>query len=116
MARVKSLLRRSVKTESEYYQVEDLILYRFERTVYRNQQKIDLSAKEFSLLNLLMQHQGELLTRSQIASEVWNINFDTDTNFIDVAVRRLRSKIDEGHDLKLIHTVRGLGYKITVNL
>lgn len=70
LARVKSLLRRSVKTESEYYQVEDLILYRLERTVYRNQQKIDLSAKELSLLHLLMQHQGELLTRSQIVSEV----------------------------------------------
>lgn len=115
LARVKSLLRRSVKTESEYYQVEDLILYRFERTVYRNQQKIDLSAKEFSLLNLLMQHQGELLTRSQIASEVWNINFDTDTNVVDVAIRRLRAKIDDHFQPKLIHTVRGMGYRLSVN-
>ena len=115
LARVKSLLRRSVKTESEYYQVEDLILYRLERTVYRNQQKIDLSAKEFSLLNLLMQHQGELLTRSQIASEVWNINFDTDTNVVDVAIRRLRAKIDDHFQPKLIHTVRGMGYRLSVN-
>ncbi|ENV48751.1 hypothetical protein P255_02725 [Acinetobacter brisouii CIP 110357] len=115
LARVKSLLRRSVKTESEYYQVEDLILYRLERTVYRNQQKIDLSAKEFSLLHLLMQHQGELLTRSQIASEVWNINFDTDTNVVDVAIRRLRAKIDDHFQLKLIHTVRGMGYRLSIH-
>ena len=115
LARVKSLLRRSVKTESEYYQVEDLILYRLERTVYRNQQKIDLSAKEFLLLHLLMQHQGELLTRSQIASEVWNINFDTDTNVVDVAIRRLRAKIDDHFQPKLIHTVRGMGYRLSIN-
>ena len=115
LARVKSLLRRSVKTESEYYQVEDLILYRLERTVYRNQQKIDLSAKEFPLLHLLMQHQGELLTRSQIASEVWNINFDTDTNVVDVAIRRLRAKVDDNFQPKLIHTVRGMGYRLSTN-
>ena len=115
LARVKSLLRRSVKTESEYYQVEDLILYRLERTVYRNQQKIDLSAKEFLLLHLLMQHQGELLTRSQISSEVWNINFDTDTNVVDVAIRRLRAKIDDHFQPKLIHTVRGMGYRLSIN-
>ena len=115
LARVKSLLRRSVKTESEYYQVEDLILYRLKRTVYRDQQKIDLSAKEFSLLHLLMQHQGELLTRSQIASEVWNINFDTDTNVVDVAIRRLRAKIDYLFYLILIHTVRGMGYRLSIN-
>ena len=101
--------------QSEYYQVEDLILYRLERTVYRNQQKIDLSAKEFSLLHLLMQHQGELLTRSQIASEVWNINFDTDTNVVDVAIRRLRAKIDDHFQPKLIHTVRGMGYRLSIN-
>ncbi|TCH62127.1 heavy metal response regulator transcription factor [Acinetobacter sp. ANC 4862] len=115
LARVKSLLRRSVKPESEYYQVEDLVLYRFERTVYRNQQKIDLSSKEFSLLHLLIQHQGELLTRSQIASEVWNINFETDTNVVDVAIRRLRAKIDDHFQPKLIHTVRGMGYRLSIN-
>ncbi|MFN0298269.1 heavy metal response regulator transcription factor [Acinetobacter albensis] len=115
LARIKSLLRRSVRDESEYYQVEDLILYRLERTVYRDQQKIDLSAKEFSLLHLLMQHQGELLTRSQISSEVWNINFETDTNVVDVAIRRLRAKIDDHFHPKLIHTVRGMGYRLSVN-
>lgn len=115
LARIKSLLRRSVRDESEYYKVEDLILYRLERTVYRDQQKIDLSAKEFSLLHLLMQHQGELLTRSQISSEVWNINFETDTNVVDVAIRRLRAKIDDHFQPKLIHTVRGMGYRLSVN-
>lgn len=115
LARIKSLLRRSVRDESEYYQVEDLILYRLERTVYRDQQKIDLSAKEFSLLHLLMQYQGELLTRSQISSEVWNINFETDTNVVDVAIRRLRAKIDDHFQPKLIHTVRGMGYRLSVN-
>ncbi len=81
--------------------------------VWRNEQLIELSKKEFNLLRFLLLHQNEIITRRQIASEVWHINFDTDTNFIDVAVRRLRSKIDEGHDIKLIHTVRGLGYKIS---
>ena len=115
LARVKSLLRRSVKADSECYQVEDLMLNRLERTVYRNQQKIELSAKEFSLLHVLMQHQGELLTRSQIASEVWNINFDTDTNVVDVAIRRLRAKIDDHFQPKLIHTVRGMGYRLSLD-
>lgn len=115
LARVKSLLRRSVKIDAEYYQVADLTLYRMEHTVYRSQQKIELSAKEFSLLQLLMQHQGELLTRSQIASEVWNINFDTDTNVVDVAIRRLRAKIDDHFQPKLIHTVRGMGYRLSAN-
>lgn len=83
--------------------------------VWRNQQPVELSKKEFNLLCFLLRHPNEIITRRQIASEVWQINFDTDTNFIDVAVRRLRSKIDEGHDIKLIHTVRGLGYKISVD-
>lgn len=82
--------------------------------VWREDILIDLSKKEFNLLRFMLLHQDEIITRRQIASEVWNINFDTDTNFIDVAVRRLRSKIDDGHDLKLIHTIRGLGYKLSV--
>ena len=82
--------------------------------VWREDILIDLSKKEFNLLRFMLLYQNEIITRRQIASEVWNINFDTDTNFIDVAVRRLRSKIDDGHDLKLIHTIRGLGYKLSV--
>lgn len=115
LARVKSLLRRSINIEAEYYQVEDLILHRFEHTVYRGQQKIELTIKEFALLHLLMQQQGNLLTRAQIASAVWNINFDTDTNVVDVAIRRLRAKIDDAFQPKLIQTVRGMGYRLRLD-
>lgn len=116
LARIKSLLRRQ-----QYFQENELFIGNLkmdltQHKVWRDNLLIELSKKEFSLLRFMLLHQNEIITRRQIGSEVWNINFDTDTNFIDVAVRRLRSKIDEGHDLKLIHTVRGLGYKITVNL
>lgn len=115
LARVKTLLRRTVKVESECYQIEDLVLYRLDHTVYRNKQKIDLTPKEFLLLHLFIQHKEELLTRAQIASEVWNINFDTDTNVVDVAIRRLRAKIDDNFQPKLIQTVRGMGYRLSSN-
>ena len=72
---------------------------------------IDLTAKEFGLLELLMRRQGEVLPRSLIASQVWDMNFDSDTNVVDVAVRRLRAKIDDPFQLKLIHSVRGIGYR-----
>lgn len=76
----------------------------------RDGQRIDLSAKEFALLTLLAQKTGEVLSRTQIASLVWDINFDSDTNVVEVAIRRLRAKIDDEFDEKLIHTVRGVGY------
>lgn len=114
LARIKSLLRRVPKVEHEMYQVANLELNRLTREVFRDQQKIELTQKEFALLQLLMEHQSEVLTRTQIASLVWNINFNTDTNVVDVAVRRLRSKIDDHFSLKLIHTVRGMGYKMDV--
>ena len=112
LARIKSLLRRVPRLEQEAYQVSDLVLNRLKHEVYRNGQKIDLSQKEFALLQLSMEHQGQVMTRSQIASMVWNINFNTDTNVVDVAIRRLRSKIDDHYTPKLIHTVRGMGYKL----
>ncbi|OAL83511.1 two-component system response regulator [Acinetobacter sp. SFD] len=112
LARIKSLLRRVPRLEQEAYQVSDLVLNRLKHEVSRNGQKIDLSQKEFALLQLLMEHQGQVMTRSQIASMVWNINFNTDTNVVDVAIRRLRSKIDDHYTPKLIHTVRGMGYKL----
>ena len=80
------------------------------RRVERNGQRIDLTAKEFSLLELLLRRQGEVLPKSLIASQVWDMNFDSDTNVIEVAIRRLRLKIDDNHEHKLIHTVRGMGY------
>lgn len=113
LARIKSLLRRQQYVEENQLEIANLKLDLIHHKVWRNQQPVELSKKEFNLLRFLLRHPNEIITRRQIASEVWQINFDTDTNFIDVAVRRLRSKIDEGHDIKLIHTVRGLGYKIS---
>ena len=114
LARIKSLLRRAPRMEQEAYQVSNLILNRLKHEVQRGGQKIELSQKEFALLQLLMEHQGQVMTRSQIASMVWNINFQTDTNVVDVAIRRLRAKVDDPFHPKLIQTVRGMGYKLAV--
>jgi two-component system copper resistance phosphate regulon response regulator CusR len=114
LARVKSLLRRQQYNQENELSIASLKMDLTQHKVWREDTLIDLSKKEFNLLRFMLLHQDEIITRRQIASEVWNINFDTDTNFIDVAVRRLRSKIDDGHDLKLIHTIRGLGYKLSV--
>ncbi len=112
LARVRTLLRRGdSKTEVDRLDVADLQLDIRSRKVMRNGQRIVLSTKEFNLLELLMRRQGEVLPRSLIASEVWDMNFDSDTNVIDVAIRRLRKKIDDDFEMKLIHTVRGMGYK-----
>ena len=114
LARIKSLLRRQQYVQKNQLEIANLKLDLIQHKVWRNEQLIELSKKEFNLLHFMLRHPNEIITRRQIASEVWHINFDTDTNFIDVAVRRLRSKIDEGHEIKLIHTVRGLGYKISL--
>ena len=111
LARVRSLLRRGNNTPQETsLQLADLRLDLIRRRVERNGQRIDLTAKEFALLELLLRRQGEVLPKSLIASQVWDMNFDSDTNVIEVAIRRLRLKIDDNHEQKLIHTVRGMGY------
>lgn len=111
LARVRSLLRRGSSTTQETsLQLADLRLDLIRRRVERAGQRIDLTAKEFSLLELLLRRQGEVLPKSLIASQVWDMNFDSDTNVIEVAIRRLRLKIDDNHEHKLIHTVRGMGY------
>ena len=111
LARVRSLLRRGNNTPQETsLQLADLRLDLIRRRAERNGQRIDLTAKEFSLLELLLRRQGEVLPKSLIASQVWDMNFDSDTNVIEVAIRRLRLKIDDSHEQKLIHTVRGMGY------
>ena len=111
LARVRSLLRRGSSTTQETsLQLADLRLDLIRRRVERNGQRIDLTAKEFSLLELLLRRQEEVLPKSLLASQVWDMNFDSDTNVIEVAIRRLRLKIDDSHDQKLIHTVRGMGY------
>jgi two-component system copper resistance phosphate regulon response regulator CusR len=112
LARVRSLLRRgSQSTVSEQIKIADLLVDIPSRKVSRAGKRIALSQKEFLLLELFIRRQGEVLPRALIASEVWDMNFDSDTNVIDVAVRRLRAKIDDDHDHKLIHTIRGMGYK-----
>jgi len=111
LARVRTILRRGRSgTESTTLRVADLELDLLRRRVTRAGKRIDLTAKEFGLLELLMRRSGEVLPRSLIASQVWDMNFDSDTNVIEVAMRRLRIKIDEGQDVKLIQTVRGMGY------
>ncbi len=116
LARVRTLLRRGRGgLEPTVLKVADLELDLLRRRAIRAGKKIDLTAKEFALLELLLRRQGEVLPRSLIASLVWDMNFDSDTNVIDVAVRRLRAKIDEGFASRLIHTVRGMGYVLDMN-
>ncbi len=115
LARIRTLLRRGSKAkEAETLRVADLELDPVRRRVSRNGSKLELTAKEFLLLELLLRRQGEVLPRSLIASQVWDMNFDSDTNVIEVAVRRLRAKVDDDFEPKLIHTVRGMGYVLEV--
>ncbi len=115
LARVRTLLRRGAKAkEAEQLRVADLELDLLRRRVSRAGTRIDLTVKEFALLELLMRRQGEVLPRSLIASQVWDMNFDSDTNVIEVAIKRLRQKVDEGFEPKLIQTVRGMGYVLEV--
>ncbi|MYN28751.1 heavy metal response regulator transcription factor [Duganella levis] len=110
LARVKTLMRRGPVREAEVIRVADLEIDVLRRRVSRGGQRIELTAKEFGLLHLLAKRQGEVLSRTQIASMVWDMNFDSDTNVVDVAIRRLRVKIDDPYPLKLVQTVRGMGY------
>ena len=113
LARVRTLLRRGSSKATDQngtLRVADLELDLLKRRAVRAGQRIDLTAKEFSLLELLLRRRGEVLPRSLIASQVWDMNFDSDTNVVEVAVRRLRAKIDDEFTPKLIRTVRGMGY------
>jgi len=113
LARVRTLLRRgSAPSQPDRIQVADLVLDLPRRRATRAGQRINLTSKEFALLELLARRQGEVLPRSLIASQVWDMNFDSDSNVIDVAIRRLRAKIDDAFNPKLIHTVRGMGYTL----
>ncbi len=111
LARARTILRRGKPSiESTQLKIADLELDLLRRRAHRGEQTIELTAKEFSLLELLMRRKGEVLSRSLIASQVWDMNFDSDTNVIEVAMRRLRTKVDDPFTLKLIKTVRGMGY------
>ncbi|HEX9284393.1 MAG TPA: response regulator transcription factor [Nitrospirales bacterium] len=112
LARVRALLRRGSGEAAGLLQVEDLILNPATREVTRGGRRIDLTAKEYALLEYLMRNAGRVLTRPMIAEHVWSQDFDTFTNVIDVYVNYLRNKIDRGQDRKLIHTVRGSGYTL----
>lgn len=115
LARVRTLLRRGrIASEPTLLTVADLEIDLMRRRVVRAGRRIELTAKEFALLELFVRHRGEVLPRSHITSAVWDMNFDSDTNVVEVAVRRLRAKVDEGFEPKLIHTVRGMGYVLEV--
>jgi two-component system, OmpR family, copper resistance phosphate regulon response regulator CusR len=110
LARVRSLLRRGPARQSETIRMADLEIDLLRQRATRAGQRLDLTSKEFSLLTLLARRPGEVLSRTLIAEAVWDMNFDSDTNVVDVNVRRLRAKVDEPFSFKLIHTVRGAGY------
>ena len=110
LARVRALLRRGNGSDRDSLELADLVVHQIRRRVERGGQRIDLTAKEYALLTLLLRRTGEILSRTLIAEQVWDMNFDSDTNVVEVAIRRLRSKIDDPFPEKLIHTVRGFGY------
>jgi two-component system, OmpR family, copper resistance phosphate regulon response regulator CusR len=115
LARVRTLLRRSEHIPMpEVFRVADLELDPRRHRAYRGTRRIDLTTKEFALLQVLMRQSGEVMTRTQIISLVWDMNFDCDTNVVEVSISRLRAKIDDLSDVKLIHTIRGVGYVLEV--
>jgi two-component system copper resistance phosphate regulon response regulator CusR len=110
LARVRVLARRGSAPLQNQLNAADLHMDLLAHKVMRQGQRLDLTPKEFALLELLLRRQGEVLPRTLIASQVWDMNFDSDTNVVEVAIRRLRAKVDDGFEPKLIHTVRGMGY------
>ena len=111
LARVRTLMRRSEHIpQPEVFRVSDLELDPRRHRAYRGARRIDLTTKEFALLQVLMRQAGEVLTRTQIISLVWDMNFDCDTNVVEVSISRLRGKVDDQSEVKLIHTIRGVGY------
>lgn len=110
LARLHALLRRGKLQETTQYQLAGLQLNLVARKASRDGTRLDLTAKEFALLTLLMRRTGQVLSRTMLAEQVWNMNFDSETNVVEVAIRRLRSKIDDPFETKLLHTVRGMGY------
>ncbi|OYT83265.1 MAG: DNA-binding response regulator [Pseudomonas sp. PGPPP4] len=110
LLRIRTLLRRGVVREPEHFHLADLQLDLLRRRVTRGDDLIVLTNKEFALLHLLLRREGEVLSRTLIAAKVWDMNFDSDTNVVDVAIKRLRAKVDNPYPVKLIHTVRGIGY------
>jgi heavy metal response regulator len=113
MARIKALLRRGSVDRPNVLRVADLEVDRLSQQVRRASRRVELTAKEYALLEYLMANAGRVLSRTMIIDHVWDQSFDGATNIVDVYVRHLRSKVDDGHDRRLIRTVRGVGYKIS---
>ena len=112
LARIRVQLRRKSNKLSNILEVEDLKVDLSKREVFRADKKIDLTAKEFALLEYLIENRGRVITRTSIIEHVWDMHFDSDTNVVDVFIRYLRKKIDDDHKVKLIQTKRGYGYYI----
>jgi two-component system, OmpR family, copper resistance phosphate regulon response regulator CusR len=114
LARIRVILRRhaapAAQAEASTLELGDLRLELLKHRAYRGEERLDLTPKEFALLTLLLRRTGEVLSRTVIAEQVWDMNFDSDTNVVDVAIRRLRTKLDDPFGVKLLHTVRGAGY------
>jgi two-component system copper resistance phosphate regulon response regulator CusR len=110
LARLRTVLRRGPDRQPESIRIADLEIDFHRHKAMRCKKRLDLSPKEFLLLWLLARHTGEVLTRTYISEQVWDINFDSDTNVVDVAILRLRKKVDDSFSIKLIHTIRGVGY------
>lgn len=111
LARIKAVMRRKQPRQTQsIIVIEDLQIDAIKHKVTRGGKNIDLTKKEFNLLCLFAAHKDEVLGRTYISEQVWDINFDTETNVVDVAVKRLRNKIDDGFERKFIHTIRGVGY------
>lgn len=112
-ARVRALLRRGPRTIETVLRVSDLELDRVARRVERAGKQIELTSKEFALLEYLMRNAGRRVTRAMIVEHVWNLSFDTSTNIVDVYINYLRRKVDVDHSSRLIHTIRGVGYELS---
>jgi two-component system copper resistance phosphate regulon response regulator CusR len=110
LARIRTLLRRGAAPVEQRFRIADLDVDLARRRVWRGDTRIDLTAKEYALLEFFVRHAGDVVSRTLIAEHVWDMNFDSDTNVVDVAVRRLRAKVDDPFTTRLIHTIRGVGY------
>jgi two-component system, OmpR family, copper resistance phosphate regulon response regulator CusR len=115
LARVRSLLRRSPKRSAGQLRIEDLAIDTQRHRATRHGVELDLTPKEFLLLTQLARAAGEVVSRKEIAEHVWNVDLNTDTNVVDVVVRRLRAKVDDPFKKKLVHTIRGVGYVLKAN-
>jgi two-component system copper resistance phosphate regulon response regulator CusR len=115
LARLRAIMRRNPQRQPETLRIADLEIDLFAHKARRNSIRLDLSPKEFALLSLLARRKGEVLSRTVIAEQIWDMNFDPTTNVVDVHIRRLRAKVDDPFPMKLIHTVRGVGYVLDVD-